>query len=65
MTIYPPTQIYLTNIEKRATCKTKTEYYLTFLMPEIMNLVGSKGKKVAKDKNGENVPHLEITEAIL
>ena len=27
-----------------------------------MKLLGSTKNKVTKDKNGENVPHLEITE---
>ena len=31
-------------------------------MSETMILLGSTENKVAKDKNGENVPHLEISE---
>ena len=30
-----------------------------------MRLLGSTKNKITKVKNGENVPHLEITEAIL
>ena len=30
-----------------------------------MQLLGSTKNKITKDKNGENVPHLEITEVIL
>ena len=30
-----------------------------------MKLLGSTKNKITKDKNGENVPHLEITEIIL
>ena len=30
-----------------------------------MKLVGSTKSKITKDRNGENVPHLEITEAVL
>ena len=30
-----------------------------------MNLFGSSKSKITKDKNGENVPHLEITEVVL
>ena len=30
-----------------------------------MNLFGSTGNKISKDKNGQNVPHLEITEVVL
>ena len=34
-------------------------------MPETMKLLGSTENKITKDKNGENVPHLEITEVVL
>ena len=30
-----------------------------------MKLLGSTKDKITKDKNGENVPHLEITEVVL
>ena len=30
-----------------------------------MKLLGSTKNEITKDKNGENVPHLEITEVIL
>ena len=30
-----------------------------------MRLLGSTENKIAKDKNGENVPHFEITEVVL
>ena len=30
-----------------------------------MKLLGSNKSKITKDKNGENVPHLEITEVVL
>ena len=30
-----------------------------------MKLLGSFKNEIAKDKNGENVPHLEITEVVL
>ena len=30
-----------------------------------MKLLGSTERKITKDKNGENVPHLEITEVVL
>ena len=29
-----------------------------------MRLLGSTENKIAKDKNGENIPHLEITEVV-
>ena len=34
-------------------------------MPETMKLFGSAKSNITKDKNGENVPKLEITELIL
>ena len=30
-----------------------------------MKLLGSTKNKITKDKNGENVPHLEITQVVL
>ena len=40
-------------------------YYLEFLLPETVKLLGSTENKITKDKNGENVPHLEIREVVL
>ena len=37
-------------------------YYLKFLTPETMELFGSTISKITKYKNGENMPHLQITE---
>ena len=51
-------------IENRITFKIKTGYYLELLLPETMKLLGSTEKKIAKNKNGEIVPHLEIIELI-
>ena len=34
-------------------------------MPEAIKLLWSKESKITKDKNGEIVPHLEITEIVL
>ena len=30
-----------------------------------MKLLGSTKSKITKDKNGENLPHIEITEVVL
>ena len=38
---------------------------LELLTPEITKLLGSTEKKITKDKYGENVPHLEITDVVL
>ena len=45
--------------------KRKAGYYLELLMPEKVKLLGSTWSKKIKDKNGENVPHSHITQAIL
>ena len=49
----------------RITFKIKTGYYLDLLTPETMKLLGSTKIKINKNKNGENVPRLEITEVVL
>ena len=45
--------------------RIKNGYSLELLTPETMKLLGSTENKITKDKNGENVPHLEITELVL
>ena len=45
--------------------KIKTVYDLELLTPETIKLLGSTKSKITKDENGENVPHLEITQVIL
>ena len=52
-------------MENRITFKIKNGYSLELLTPETMKLLGSTENKITKDKNGENVPHLEITEVVL
>ena len=47
------------------TFKIKNGYILEILTPETMKVLGSTGNKITKDKNGENVPHLKITEVVL
>ena len=61
----PSVQIYVNKIENRVTFKIKNGYSLELLTPETMKLLGSTENKIIKDKNGENVPHLEITEVLL
>ena len=56
--------IYINKIENRITFKIKAGYYLELLTLETMKLLGSTKSKINKDKNRENVPHLEITEVI-
>ena len=54
-------KIYVNKIENRITFK----YSLELLTPETMKILGSTESKITKDKSGENVPHLEITEVVL
>ena len=61
----PSIQIYVNKIENRITFKIKNGYSLELLAKETMKLLGSTKNKITKDKNGENVPHLEITEVVL
>ena len=60
----PSIQI-LKKIENRITFKIKKGYSLELLTKETMKLLGSTKNKITKDKNEENVPHLEITEVVL
>ena len=61
----PSVQIYINKIENRFTFKIKKGYSLELSTPETMKLLGSTGNKITKDKSGENVPHLKITEVVL
>ena len=61
----PSIRIYVNKIENRITFKIKSRYYLKLLTPETMKLLGSTESKISKDKNGENVPHLEVVELVL
>ena len=61
----PPIRIYVNRIENRIMFKNKGGYYLELLTPETMKLLGSAESKITKDKNGENVPRLEVVELVL
>ena len=43
----------------------KVGHYIKLLKPETMKLLGIIESKMTEDKNGKDVPHLEITEVIL
>ena len=45
--------------------KIKTGCYLELLTPETIKLLRSTKSKITKDRNREDVPHLEITEVVL
>ena len=53
----PAIRIYVNEIENRITFKIKTEYYLEFLAPETMKLLGSTKSKITKIEKDQNVPH--------
>ena len=57
--------ICVNKIENRITFKIKTGYYLELLTPETMKFLQSTKSKINKDKHLENIPHLEITVAVL
>ena len=51
--------------ENRITFKIKTGYSLELLTQETMKLLGTTENEITKDKNGENVPHLDFTQVLL
>ena len=61
----PSIRMYINRIENRITFKIKNVYYLELLTSETMKLLGSTESKITKNKNGENVPHLELVELVL
>ena len=61
----PSVQIYANKIKNRVTFKIKNGYSLELLTAETMKLLGSTKNEITEDKNGENVPHLKITEVVL
>ena len=61
----PSIRMYINKIENRITFKIKNGYYLELLTLEVMKLLGSTESKITKDKNSENVPHLEVVELVL
>ena len=61
----PSIRMYINRIENRITFKIKSGYYLELLTPEAMKLLGSTESKITKNKNGENVSHLEVVELVL
>ena len=58
-------QIYTNKTENKITFKIKNGYSLELLTKETMKLLETTKNKITKYKNGENVPHLEITEVAL
>ena len=52
-------------MENRITFSIQTGYYLELLTPQIIKSIASTKIKTTKNKNGENVHHLEIAEVVL
>ena len=61
----PLVQIYVNKIEDRIIFQIKNGYSLELLTPKTMKLLETIENKITKDKNGENVPYLKITEVVL
>ena len=57
--------IYVDTIKNRIVFKIKSGYKLELLSKETMKLLGSTTSEISSDKNGENVPKLEIVETVL
>ena len=60
-----PIRMYVNKIENRVAFRIKTGYYLELLSPKTVEVPGSTKSKIAKNENGENVPHLETTEVVI
>ena len=52
--------IHVNVTENRIMIKIKIGYYLELLTPKTMKLLRSTTNKITKDKNSENVSHLEM-----
>ena len=61
----PSAQMCINKIENMITFKSKNRYGLELLIPEPMKLLGSTENEITKEKNGENMSLLEITEVVL
>ena len=61
----PTIRIPFNKMDDKTIFRINTGYYLELLTPETINLLGSTKCKITKDKSAENVPHLEITEAVI
>ena len=60
----PSVKIFINQRENIITFRIKNGYSLKLLTSETMKLLRNTENKITKDKNGENVPHLEITEVV-
>ena len=65
LTTIPFIHVYINRINNRLVFKIKDEYKLELQTPGTMKLFGRTKKLIDKTKNGENVPSLEVVEAVL
>ena len=61
----PSIKIFVIKMVNIIMFKIKTGYYVQLLALETIKLLGNTKSKITKDKNGENVSYLEITEVVL
>ena len=61
----PQVLTYVNRIKNRIIFKIKSGYKLELLSKETMKLLGSTTCEISTNKNGENVPKLEIVETVL
>ena len=61
----PSIKIYVNKTENRLTFRIKNGYYLELLTLETMKLLGSTESKISKNKNSDQVPHLEAVELVI
>ena len=61
----PSIRIYVNKTENGITFRIKKGYYPEILTSETKKFLGSARNEMTKDKNGENVPPLQVTEVIL
>ena len=61
----PPIHVCINRVNNRLVFKIKDEYKLELQTPETMKLFSSTKKLIDKTKNGENVPNLEVVDAVL
>ena len=65
MTDNPPIRVYRNKMENVIMFNIKTRYYLEIETTGTIKLLGSTKNEITKDKNGENIPNLEITDVVL
>ena len=58
-------ELYVYKTEYRIIFRIKIVYYLEPFTPETTKIYENTKSKITKDKNGENIPRLEITKVVL